>query len=193
MHDDPNGSWTRTVYREDDFVPTTRVAWLGAHGHREFIVRKTYQFLANSIAVLVVVQAGAIAWAFFGLTNEIDKNGLVINKACLEAEGCGSFTAEWGFAIHMFFNGTVLIPLVALILLIMSFFAKVPGGVKLAAGIFALIVLQVIVLPMLSREVGSGFGALHGVNALVLMGVALLAGKRAATAPVTRVGDPVAA
>ena len=29
-----------------------------------------------------------------------------------------------------------------------------------------------IVLPMLSREVGSGFGALHGVNALVLMGVA---------------------
>jgi hypothetical protein len=158
-------------------------------------VRKTYQVLANTIAALVVVQAGAIAWAFFGLTNEIDKNGLVINKACLESDsGCGGgFTAEWGFAIHMFFNGTVLIPLVALILLIISFFAKVPGGVKLAAIIFGLIVLQVIVLPMLSREVGSGFGALHGVNALVLLGVALMAGKRASTAPVSPTTDPVAA
>lgn len=148
-------------------------------------MRKTYRFLANAIAALVVVQAGAIAWAFFGLANEIDKNGLVVNKACLESEGCGDFTAEWGFAIHMFFNGTVLIPLVALILLVVSFFAKVPGGVKYAAGIFGLIVLQVIVLPMLSREVGSGFGALHGVNALVLMGVAIMAGQRARTAVAT--------
>lgn len=148
-------------------------------------MRKTYRFLANAIAALVVVQAGAIAWAFFGLANEIDKNGLVVNKACLESEGCGDFTAEWGFAIHMFFNGTVLIPLVALILLVVSFFAKVPGGVKYAAGIFGLIVLQVIVLPMLSREVGSGFGALHGVNALVLMGVAIMAGQRARTTVVT--------
>lgn len=158
-------------------------------------MRKTYQFLANAIAVLVVVQAGAIAWAFFGLANEIDKNGLVINKACLESDsGCGGgFTAEWGFAIHMFFNGTVLIPLVALILLIVSFFAKVTGGVKLAGIVFGLIVLQVIVLPMLSREVGSGFGALHGVNALVLMGVAMMAGKRAAVAPVDHTAERVAA
>ena len=53
-------------------------------------MRKTYQVLANTIAVLVVVQAGAIAWAFFGLSNEIDQNGLVINKACLESDaGCG--------------------------------------------------------------------------------------------------------
>ena len=32
-------------------------------------------------------------------------------------------------------------------------------------------------LPALSREVGSGFGALHGINALVLMGVAIAAGR----------------
>ena len=156
-------------------------------------MRKTYQILANTIAVLVVVQAGAIAWAFFGVSNEINKNGLVINKACLEGDGCGSFTAEWGFAIHMFFNGTILIPLVSLILLIVSFFAKVPSGVTLAATVFVLILLQVFVLPMLSREVGSGFGALHGVNALVLMGVAVVAGRRAATAPVGRAADPVPA
>jgi hypothetical protein len=146
-------------------------------------MRKTYQVLANAIAVLVVVQAGAIAWAFFGLTNEIDQNGLVINKACLESEaGCGGgFTAEWGFAIHMFFNGTLLIPLVTLILLFVSFFAKVRGGVALALTLVGLVVLQVLLLPMLSREVDASFGALHGINALVLMGVAAIAGRRAAT------------
>ena len=155
-------------------------------------MRKTYRILANAIAALVVVQAGAIAWAFFGLTNEIDKNGLVINKACLESDsGCGGgFTAEWGFAIHMFFNGTILIPLVTIILLIVSFFAKVPGGVKYAAIVFVLVALQAFVLPVLSREVGSGFGALHGVNALILMGMAMMAGKQAKG---DAVAEPVAA
>jgi hypothetical protein len=157
-------------------------------------MRSTYKFLAYAIAVLVVVQAGAIAWAFFGLTNEIDQNNLVINKACLESEdGCGGgFTAEWGFAIHMFFVGFVLIPLLSLILLISSFFAKVPGGVALAAGVFGLVLLQVIVLPMLSREVASGFGALHGVHALVLMGLAYMAGRRA-SATTSTTSEPVAA
>ncbi len=46
----------------------------------------------------------------------------------------------------------------------------------MAGGIVGLVVLQVFVLPALSREVGSGFGGLHGVNALVLMGVAVMAG-----------------
>ncbi|HSK34468.1 MAG TPA: hypothetical protein VK903_13385 [Propionicimonas sp.] len=147
-------------------------------------MRSTYRYLAYAIAVLVVVQAGAIAWAFFGLTNEIDQNNLVINKACLESDaGCGDgFTAEWGFAIHMFFNGLLLIPLLSLVMLIVSFFAKVPGGVAMAGGVVGLVVLQVIVLPMLSREVASGFGALHGVNALVLLGLAVMAGRRASTA-----------
>lgn len=141
-------------------------------------MRKTYRILAYAIAALVVVQAFAIAWAFFGLTAWIEDGG-VVNKAYLEQEGGGDFTAEWGFAIHFFFNGFVLIPLVSLILLIVSFFAKVPRGVAMAAGIFGLILLQVFVLPILSREVGSGFGGLHGLNALVLMGLAYMAGKRA--------------
>ena len=58
----------------------------------------------------------------------------------------------------------------------MSFFAKVPKGITMAATIFVMVVLQVLVLPALSREVGSGFGALHGINALVMMGVAIMAG-----------------
>lgn len=145
-------------------------------------MRKTYRFLAFGIAVLVVVQAGAIAWAYFGLSNWIDEGG-VVNKAYLEKEDGGDFTAEWGFAIHMFFNGLLLIPLTSLVLLIVSFFAKIPGGVKYAAIIVGLVVLQVIVLPMLSREVGSGFGALHGFNALLLLGMAIMAGQRASSVP----------
>jgi hypothetical protein len=149
---------------------------------------KAYRFLAFMIAVLVVVQAGAIAWAFFGMTDWITDEGGVVNKELLECEDCDQeFTAEWGFAIHMFFNGLLLIPLTSLVLLIVSFFAKVPKGVMLAAVIFGLVLLQVFVLPALSREVGSGFGALHGVNALVLMGVAIMAGQRASRA----IGGPV--
>ncbi len=144
---------------------------------------KAYRFLAFLIAALVVVQAGAIAWAFFGMTQWINDEGGVVNKALLECDDCDQeFTAEWGFAIHMFFNGLVLIPLTSLVLLVVSFFAKVPKGVALAGTIVLLVILQVIVLPMLSREVGSGFGALHGVNALVLMGVAIMAGQRASAA-----------
>ena len=139
---------------------------------------KAYRFLAFMIAALVVAQAASVAWAFFGLTNWIDDGG-VVNKEYLESEGGGDFVAEWGFALHMFFVGFLLIPLTSLVLLIVSFFAKVPRGVAMAASIFGLVVLQVIILPELSRSVGSGFGALHGLNALVLMGVAYMAGRRA--------------
>ena len=156
-------------------------------------MRSTYRFLAYAIAALVVVQAVAIAWAFFGLSNWIEEGG-VVNKAYLECTDCESIgVAEWGFAIHMFFNGFVLIPLLSLILLIASFFAKVRGGVAMAAGLFGLIVLQVFVLPMLSREVGSGFGALHGLNALVMLGLAIMAGRRASSVTPAATSDHVAA
>ncbi len=143
-------------------------------------MRSTYRVLAFLIAGLVVVQAFAIAWAFFGMTNWIDNDGGVVDKALLECTDCDmNFTAEWGFAIHMFFNGTILIPLVTIGLLIVSFFAKVPKGVAMAATIFGLVALQILVLPALSRSAGSAFGGLHGVNALVLLGVAIMAGRRA--------------
>ncbi|HYH34003.1 MAG TPA: hypothetical protein VD814_02510 [Nocardioides sp.] len=145
-------------------------------------MRGVYRVLAYAIAVLVVVQAGAIAWAFFGLTDWISNDNGVVDKALLECTDCEQeFTAEWGFAVHMFFNGLLLIPLLSLLLLVSSFFAKVPGGVKYAAIVVALVVLQVIVLPMLSREVDPIFGALHGINALILLGVAAMAGRRAST------------
>ncbi len=158
-------------------------------------MRSTYKFLAYAIAVLVVVQAGAIAWAFFGLSKWIQNDGGVVDKAYLESEGGGmDFTAEWGFAIHMFFVGFLLFQLVALLFLISSFFAKVPGGVAMAAGMVGLVILQVWILPILSSEVGSGFGALHGINALLILGLALMAARRAdAVSPTPASGTAVPA
>ena len=112
----------------------------------------------------------------------INQNGLVINKACLESDsGCGGgFTAEWGFAIHMFFNGTGPDPADhAAAADRRRSSRRSRAGWSWRCRSCVLVVLQIVLLPMLSREVGSGFGALHGVNALVLMGVAMMAGKRA--------------
>ena len=141
---------------------------------------KAYRYLAIAIAVLVVVQAGAIAWGFFGVTNYVT-DGHVIDEEFLDCtEDCESIgSADVGFAIHMFFVGLVLIPLCSLALLIVSFFAKVPQGIAIAAAIVVMVILQVFVLPALSREVGSGFGALHGINALLIMGAAGGAAARA--------------
>jgi hypothetical protein len=155
---------------------------------------KAYRFLAYMIAVLVVVQAAAIAWGFFGVNNFVTDGG-VIDKDFLECEDdCQSIgSGDIGFAIHMFFNGLILIPLTSLVLLVVSFFAKVPGGVKWAAIIVGLVILQVIVLPILSHEVGAGFGALHGLNAMILLGVAINAGRRVdAMGPVGSTTAPAA-
>jgi len=144
---------------------------------------KAYRFLAYMIAVLVVVQAGAIAWGFFGVSNFVTDGGVIDEEFLDCTEDCESIgSADIDFAIHMFFNGLVLIPLTSLVLLIVSFFAKVPRGITMAAVIVGLVVLQVLVLPGLSRSAGSGFGALHGVNAMVLLGIAIMAGRRASVA-----------
>lgn len=137
---------------------------------------KAYTYFAYLIALEVVVQAGALAWGLFGFGKWIDE-GNVFNKAVLECEDCGwNFASERGFMIHGL-NGAMIIPLVALIFLIFAFFAKVPGGAKWAAIVFALVIIQSQVLPPLAREY-SGFGALHGVNAILLLLAAIHAGRR---------------
>ncbi len=147
-------------------------------------MRSTYRVLAYLIAALVVVQAFAIAWAFFGLTNWIDNDGGVVDKALLECTDCEQqFTAEWGFAIHMFFNGLMLIPLTSLVLLIVSFFAKVPKGV-LWAGLVLLFTVIQVTLGLLGHEQPI-FGGIHGGNALLLFGVAVMAFMKAKTPAVT--------
>jgi hypothetical protein len=129
-------------------------------------MRATYRVLAGLIALGVVVQAALIATAWFQVLHDTD-DGSVFDK---------NTDRNWAQVGH----GTVgimVIPLIAIILLIVSFFARIPGGVK-----WALITFGVVVLQILFAFVGFGapiLGLLHGINAFALAGVASVAMRKA--------------
>ena len=136
-------------------------------------MRKVYTALAWIIAGGVVVQAAAIAFAFGGMLNLVSEGG-VVDKALLEsfqAAGVG----ELGFMIHGLVGG-VLIPLIALTLLVVSFFVRARGAKLWAAITLGLVVLQVTVgfsitdVPYL--------GLIHGANALAIVVAASVAALR---------------
>lgn len=139
-------------------------------------MKTAYRVLAHLIAAGVVVQAASIAFAMFGLTSYISGGGTV-DKAAVES-GTIEFTGVSGFPIHGMV-GMMAIPALALLLVIISFFAKVPGGVKWALYVFAAVVLQVA-LAVLGRTMElPAVGLLHGANALVLLALAHIAARRA--------------
>lgn len=138
-------------------------------------MRATYQWLARLIAVGVVLQAAFVAYGMFEVFN---------------AAGDGrAFTEDTadnlGQSLHSTV-GLVIIPVLALALLVVSFFAKVPGGVRLAGIVVGLVALQIL-LGMVSFPVPV-LGLLHGVNAFALAGVAGFAGGRAGRAPTAAPG-----
>jgi hypothetical protein len=136
-------------------------------------MRSVYKFLAYAIPVLVAVQAAAIAFAFFGLSKWIDGGG-TMDKAAMES-GNTSFTGVAGFMVHGM-NGEILIPLVAIVLLIVSFFAKIPGGSKWAAFILLDVVVQIV---FAFTAFGAPIvGMFHGLNALLLAWLGWTAAKR---------------
>jgi hypothetical protein len=84
-----------------------------------------------------------------------------------------------------------VLPVISLLSLISSFFAKVPGGIRWA--LLGVTVLQVA-LGLFSHSV-AGLGWLHGINALALFGTAMMAGMRVSRAVASKVEavEPVAA
>ncbi|MDR7190312.1 hypothetical protein J2Y46_003154 [Microbacterium sp. BE35] len=150
-------------------------------------MRITYRILSFAICALVALQAASHAWASAGLGLYIAEGGVVDASA---QEGPPPFPEVMGFMIHGM-NGMFVIPALALILLIVSFFAKIRRGVAFAAGVFGLVILQVTLglfghgIPLL--------GFLHGVNALLLFTTALLAGLNASKRRVSAQADAVAA
>ena len=136
-------------------------------------MRSAYRVLAILVAALVVVQAAAIAYAVAGLGKWVN-DGNTFDKAAFESDDT-SFDGIVGFMIHGM-NGMMLIPLVALILLIVSFFAKIPGGVGRAALVLGLVILQVA-LGLFGHEIPA-LGGLHGLNALILFSAAVMAAVR---------------
>ena len=133
-------------------------------------MRTVYRVLAYVIAAVVAIQAAAIGYAVFAQLHFIE-NGGTLDKATIESNTPGTgaliFHAIEGLAVF----------LVALALLIVSFFAKIQQGVRWAVIVLVCTFVQ-IALGSLSRMVAA-IGALHGAVALVLFGVAVMAAMRA--------------
>ena len=140
-------------------------------------MRKTYRIIADIIAIDVVIQAMAMVFAIAGLFKWID-DGATLDKSVIESweDDPPTWTGSIGHFIHVM-NGTFLIPLLGIILLIVSFFAAVNGGVKWALIILASIVVQV--LAGILAEDSPYLGLVHGLNAFILFGAALMAARSA--------------
>jgi hypothetical protein len=97
-------------------------------------MRTAYKVLAYLVAAEVAVQAMFAVWAVAGLSNWVDGGG-VFDKAVIEGAAEGGampFSEILGIILHGI-NGTVVIPVIALALLIVSFVTKVHGAIRLAA------------------------------------------------------------
>jgi hypothetical protein len=145
-------------------------------------VRAVYRVLAWLIAIEVVVQAAVMVWGVAGLGIWIDTENGVLDRAAFES-GETLFPEMAGLAIHGM-NGMMVIPALALLLLIVSFFAKVPGGVTWAGLVLLTVVAQVF-LGIFGHEVAVS-GLLHGVNAMVLFALAAWTGIRASATRTAR-------
>ena len=140
-------------------------------------MRTVYRVLAFLLAIEVVIQAMAIAYAIAGLGKWVEDDGGVLNKQVLDSDP--DFAGVGGFMVHGL-NGTMIIPILVLLLLIVSFFAKVPGGVRSALILLVLVAVQVF-LGIFAHDVPYVI-VLHVLNAFAIMGVAAMAGRRAMVA-----------
>ncbi len=136
-------------------------------------MRAAYLWLARIITLLVVIQAMSISWAYFGVNQYLVKDGGTLDKAAIESETL-NFPGVVGFAVHGIAGERVL-PVVALLLLIVSFFAKVPKGVVIALVTLVLIVAQIAVTMMGRADIG----LFHGLNAFLIFGAAMAAAMKA--------------
>jgi hypothetical protein len=137
-------------------------------------MRTAYRVLAYLLALSVAVQASLIAFGAFALENNIDK-------------GPVSDGDTTGVTLHHSFAYVVLLCAVAL--LGVSFGAKVRHGVRWAAIPLGLIVVQFFLA--YAAYSAAIIGVLHGLNALAIFAVALLAGRRVPkTAPVAKPSVP---
>ena len=139
-------------------------------------MRRAYHVLAYLIAAEVVVQAMMMATAVAGLSHWID-DGATVNKHVIDKHP--SFSGSFGFPVHAI-NGEMVIPLLAIALLVVSFFAGVVAGTRWALYVLGLIVVQVVL--GVSQGSVPYLGLLHGANAFAILVVAVLAARRAMTA-----------
>lgn len=150
-------------------------------------MKSVYKVFAYIVALGVIVQAMAMVFAVAGLGKWVEEGG-VFDQAVMESEE-SPFPEVIGFAIHGI-GGTMVIPIIALIFLIVSFFTKAPGAI-LWAGIVLLLVALQVTLGLLGHGIPA-LGALHGLNALLLFSAAVYAGRRVRTITETDERTPTA-
>ena len=131
-------------------------------------MRTVFRALAWIVAALVVVQAMSMVWGIAGELKWIQEGG-VLDKAAMESEET-QFPEVVGFMIHGM-NGMMVIPAIALLLLISSFFTKIPRAWMWAGLVLVLVAVQVTL--GLAGPAVPFLGALHGLNALLLFGTAI--------------------
>ena len=138
-------------------------------------MKQTYRVISGLIALGVLVQAGAIAAGWFTALHDVD-NGAVLDE---------NTDPNFGQILHGI-DGMYVIPVLGLALLIVSFFAakSVPGARKWGGIVFGLILLQVA-LAMFAFSVPA-LGALHGINALAVLGTSVRASMLTREAAGTR-------
>ncbi|MEU6424347.1 hypothetical protein ABZ860_00505 [Microbispora sp. NPDC046973] len=148
-------------------------------------MKLVYKVLASLVAAEVAVQAMMVVLGDAGLFKYVEQGG-VVDKASAESGGM-EFPEFFAFVVHGI-NGMMVIPVIALLLLISSFFAKVPGAVKGAALVVLLVAVQVS-LGLLGHEIPA-LGALHGLNALLLFSAAVHAALRGRGAAAIATAQP---
>jgi hypothetical protein len=133
-----------------------------------------YRGIAHAISACVVLQAAWIAVAWFTVLKHTD-DGKSFTKDSAD---------NIGQVLHSAFGMGVL-PLLGLALLVVSFLVKAPGAVKWAG--FTLLAIVVEVLLAVIASAVPAVGALHGINAFIVLGLAEMAAQRlgGAAAPMT--------
>ncbi len=130
-------------------------------------MRSAYRVLALLVVAGVFIQAGAIAFAWFDVLNDLEQGGTFTK----DSDG------NVGHGIHATV-GMMVMPLLALVLFIVSFFTKIPGAVKWAGFVLLAVVVQ-IALAFGAFVAAPVIGFLHGMNALVIVGLAFAAVRHA--------------
>jgi hypothetical protein len=151
-------------------------------------MKQVYRVLAFLVAAGVAIQAASVAYGMFGLFKWIEGGG-TLDQSTELTPALGGYA---GFTWHAT-GGIFVIPAISLLLLISSFFAKVPGGIRWALIVLGVTVLQVA-LGLFAHSV-AGLGWLHGITALALFGIAMMAGMRVNQAVASNVeaDEPVVA
>ena len=143
-------------------------------------MRKAHQYLAGLLAVMVVVQAMAIAYALAGLGHWLEKDGGMVNKAVLDSwdDNPPDWRGSGGFALHGI-DGMMIIPLITIVFLIVSLIAarQVAGAASRAGILFGMVALQVFLGLSLHDVVV--LAPLHALNGFGIFAMAFFTARKA--------------